>query len=95
MAQDNVLIDDSGNLRLTNFGLATVEGEAKLQLNTMTAEHSFDTRWRASEVVGIEDDPERPNFKSDIYSYSGVIFLSQLSSPLISLPSILRHFFVW
>lgn len=71
---DNVLIDGSGNPCLTDFGLATVEGEAELQLNTMTAERSFNSRWRAPEVIGIEGDPARPNFKSDIYSYGGVIF---------------------
>jgi serine/threonine protein kinase len=72
--QGNVLIDGSRNPRLTDFGLATVEGEAELQLNTTTAERSFNSRWRAPEVIGIERDPERPNFKSDIYSFGGVMF---------------------
>ncbi|KAG1764595.1 kinase-like domain-containing protein [Suillus placidus] len=40
------------------------EGEAELQLNTTTAERSFNSRWRAPEVIGIERGPERPNFKT-------------------------------
>ncbi|KAG2041373.1 kinase-like domain-containing protein [Suillus americanus] len=71
---ENVLIDGSGNPCLTDFGLATVEGEVELQLNTTTAERSFNARWRAPEVIGIERGPERPNFKSDIYSFGGVMF---------------------
>jgi serine/threonine protein kinase len=72
--QDNVLIDGSGNPCLTDFGLATVKGEAELQLNTTTAEHIFNSRWRAPEVIGIERGPERPDFKSDIYSFGGIMF---------------------
>lgn len=71
---ENVLIDGSGNPCLIDFGLATVEGEVELQLNTTTAERSFNARWRAPEVIGIERGPERPNFKSDIYSFGGVMF---------------------
>ncbi|KAG1733597.1 uncharacterized protein EDB91DRAFT_631951 [Suillus paluster] len=70
----NVLIDGSGNPRLTDFGLATVVGNVELQLNSTTAERSFNHRWRAPEVIGIERDPERPTFKSDIYSFGGVMF---------------------
>ncbi|KAG0694026.1 kinase-like domain-containing protein [Suillus ampliporus] len=64
----------SRNPRLTDFGLATVAGDPELQLNSTTAEHSFNSRWRAPEVIGIERGPERPTFKSDIYSFGGVMF---------------------
>ncbi|KAG0708294.1 kinase-like domain-containing protein [Suillus ampliporus] len=70
----NVLIDGSGNPRLTDFGLATVVGDAGLQLFTMTTNHSLDSRWHAPEVIGINGDPEKPSFKSDIYSFGGVMF---------------------
>ncbi|KAG1812473.1 kinase-like domain-containing protein, partial [Suillus subaureus] len=70
----NVLIDDSGNPRLTDFGLATVAGDAELQLSMTTATRTLDSRWRAPEIVGIERDPEKPSFKSDIYALGGVIF---------------------
>jgi serine/threonine protein kinase len=69
-----VLIDDSGNPCLTDFGLATVEGEAELQWNSTTAERSFNSRWRAPEVIGIESCPGRPTFMNDIYSFGSVMF---------------------
>ncbi|KAG1878182.1 kinase-like domain-containing protein, partial [Suillus subluteus] len=70
----NVLIDDSGNPRLTDFGLATVAGDTELQLSMTTATRTLDSRWRAPEIVGIERDPEKPSFKSDIYALGGVMF---------------------
>ncbi|KAJ8591202.1 kinase-like protein [Rhizopogon salebrosus TDB-379] len=68
----NVLIDGSGNPCLTDFGLATIEGDAELQLTTMTANQN--PRWHAPEVIGIDHDPGRPTFKSDIYSFGSVMF---------------------
>lgn len=72
----NVLIDCSGNPRLIDFGLATVVGDAELQLSITTASRSLDPRWRAPEVIGIDPDldPERPTFTSDIYSFGGIMF---------------------
>jgi serine/threonine protein kinase len=69
-----VLIDRSGNPCLTDFGLSTVAGDVELQLTTLTAERSLGPRWRAPEVIGIEGNAERPSFKSDIYSFGGVMF---------------------
>ncbi|KAG0692344.1 kinase-like domain-containing protein [Suillus ampliporus] len=48
----DVLIDGSGNPRLTDFGLATVAGDPELQLNSTTAERSFNSRWHAPEQTG-------------------------------------------
>lgn len=72
----NVLIDSSGNPCLTDFGLATVVGDAELQLSKTTMTRSLDPRWRAPEVIGIDSgaDPVRPNFESDVYSFGGVMF---------------------
>lgn len=71
----NVLIDSSGNLCLTDFGLAIVAGDVELQLSKTTMTRSLDPRWRAPEVIGIDSgaDPVRPNFQSDVYSFGGVM----------------------
>ncbi|KAG1802473.1 kinase-like domain-containing protein [Suillus subaureus] len=75
ISQANVLVDGAGNPRLTDFGLATVVGDPELQLGTTTAAREFNVRWRAPEVIGVDRKgrPVRPNFKSDIYSFGGVM----------------------
>ncbi|KAG1799820.1 kinase-like domain-containing protein [Suillus plorans] len=75
----NVLIDGSGNPCLTDFGLATIEGEVDMQLTSTTVQRSFDSRWRAPEVLGVESEcnPQKPTFMSDIYSFGGVMFFKK------------------
>ncbi|KAG1721533.1 kinase-like domain-containing protein [Suillus lakei] len=73
----NVLVDDSGHPRLTDFGLATVAGDEGLQWNSMTPGRNFAPRWRAPEVLGVGhagDIVVRPDFKSDVYSFGSVMF---------------------
>jgi serine/threonine protein kinase len=85
-----VLIDGSGNPCLTDFGLATVVGDTELQWTTMTASHNLDSRWRAPEVIGIDDEPERPTFQSDIYSFGSVMFFVRSVSFRSSILSFLQ-----
>ncbi|KAG0708299.1 kinase-like domain-containing protein [Suillus ampliporus] len=71
----NVLIDGSGNPRLTGFGLATVAGDPELQWSATTAARDYNTRWLAPEVIGIDcEELVRPTFQSDIYSFGSIMF---------------------
>ncbi|KAG0708303.1 kinase-like domain-containing protein [Suillus ampliporus] len=70
----NVLIDGKGKPRLTDFGLATIVGDAELQWGTTIAARQLNVHWRAPEVIGIESDPTIPTFESDIYSLGSVMF---------------------
>jgi len=72
--QGNVLIDDSGNPRLADFGIATIVEDLELPMTATTAGRNFDARWRAPEVIGIDGDPGKSTFLSDIYSFGGVMF---------------------
>ncbi|OAX40836.1 hypothetical protein K503DRAFT_569734 [Rhizopogon vinicolor AM-OR11-026] len=70
------------NPHLTDFGLATIVGDAELQRTTTTVGHNPDCRRRAPEVIGVDCDPGRPTFKSDIYSFGGIMFFMR------SIPSV-------
>jgi len=72
-------MDGSGNPRLTDFGLATVAEDSKLQWARVTMARKFGARWHAPEVIGIDADPDRPTFKSDIYSFGSVMFFVRFS----------------
>jgi serine/threonine protein kinase len=88
--QANVLVDGSGIPRLAGFGFATVVGNAELQWTTAIAELNFDPRWHAPEVVGIDGEPERPTFQSDIYSLGSVMFFVRSVSFRSSILSFLQ-----
>ena len=67
-AQPNILMDDSGNARITDFGFTTVT----LNLDSVRSaqyQRSFTARWAAPEVL-----KEEPYSKeSDIFSFAMVM----------------------
>jgi len=89
----NVLMDDLGNPCLTDFGLVTVVETSELDDITV------DLRWCAPEVIGTyPQDPERPSFKSDIYSFGGIMFLVRVlffSSSILLFPQIVSGDIPW
>lgn len=58
----------------------------------MIDEIAFDLQYCALEFVGAEfiRDPEKPSFKSDVFSFGGVTFLVQLLSFCISILTVSR-----
>jgi serine/threonine protein kinase len=72
-----ILVDDSGNLRLTDFGLSMVVSEAgNLTFGSLQA---GSTRWMAPEFTGSAEDIEEPNSPlkpttaGDIYSFGCIM----------------------
>ncbi|OAX34616.1 kinase-like protein [Rhizopogon vinicolor AM-OR11-026] len=77
----NILVDDSENLRLADFGLSMIAAESgNLTFGSL---QSGNTRWMAPEFVDFPDDsdepqsPQKPTKRGDIYSF-GCIMLQIL-----------------
>ncbi|OJA09211.1 hypothetical protein AZE42_00662 [Rhizopogon vesiculosus] len=78
----NIFVDDSGNLRLADFGLSMIAAESgNLTFGSLQAGN---TRWMAPEFVDFLDDsdepqsPQKPTKTGDIYSF-GCVMLQILS----------------
>ncbi|KAG1728742.1 kinase-like domain-containing protein [Suillus paluster] len=63
----NVLVDNTGRLRLADFGLSMILAEAENA--TFNSCHPGNTRWMAPEAV----EDEKPTKAGDIYSYGCVM----------------------
>ncbi|OAX33072.1 kinase-like protein [Rhizopogon vinicolor AM-OR11-026] len=81
----NILIDDSGNIRIADFSLSMLVAESgNLTFGSL---HSGNTRWIAPEFVKLPDDsdepqlPLKPTKTGDIYSF-GCIMLQLFNIPL-------------
>jgi serine/threonine-protein kinase len=63
----NVMIDGTGNVRITDFGLAVAAGDN-------TAIHAGTPQYMAPELLSSDDDAPQATVKSDIYALGLVLF---------------------
>ena len=71
VSQGNVLIDDDGNARLTDFGMALVSEATSY--GYASAHGSGAIRWTAPELIDPEEfemEDSRPTPASDIFSFA-------------------------
>jgi serine/threonine protein kinase len=73
----NILIDDTGNARLADFGLLTIISDPKNYVFSSTGTHGGTARWMGPELI---DPPQfglkrsRPTKASDCYAFGMVIY---------------------
>ncbi|OAX33319.1 kinase-like protein [Rhizopogon vinicolor AM-OR11-026] len=73
----NIFVDDSGNLRLADFGLSMIAAESGNL--TFSSLQSGNTRWMAPEFLEPPDDsdepqsPQKPTKTGDIYSFGCIM----------------------
>ena len=76
VCQANVLVDDTGNARLCDFGLASLLGEDAGTGFTTTTEYVGTARYTAPELFNAPTDTVgyKPTAASDIFSLGCVIY---------------------
>jgi serine/threonine protein kinase len=67
--QDNVLVDQAGRARLTDFGLSRMVVDGTLW-NTNATNARGTTRWMAPELLNPELAHNTPTTHSDVYAFA-------------------------
>ena len=74
--QSNILMDDTGNARLADFGLATVTQNLD-SVRSATCQRGFTPRWAAPEVL----DEGMYSKEADVFSFAMVMVEVSYGSP--------------
>ena len=69
LLQPNILMDDTGRARITDFGLAIVTQDLDL-IRTASDEHGHTARWTAPEILNEEGSHSK---EADIFSFAMVM----------------------
>ena len=78
----NILVDNDGHIRLTDFGLALIYDATAYSYSSIHGGGAV--RWKAPELIDPEEcgaDSARPTYKSDVYSYACVVIEVRSSYP--------------
>jgi serine/threonine protein kinase len=85
--QPNILVDHTGQARITDFGLATVTQNLE-SIRTASGEQGYTARWTAPEILNEEGTYSK---EADVFSFAMVMIEVRhrwvFSSGLTSLPS--------
>ena len=88
LSQSNILIDEEGSPRLSDFGLWSITRNID-SVNASTPNHGYTVRYCAPELLDIEGVArleKKPTDKSDVYSLSMVIVEVRLLSESVIRP---------
>jgi len=67
--QPNILVDDTGHARITDFGLATVD-QSLDSIRTTLENRGYTVRWTAPEILTKEGTYSK---ESDVFSFAMVM----------------------
>jgi len=69
-AQPNILVDDVGHARITDFGLTTVTQNLDSMRTTESEDHGHTARWTAPEILTEEGTYSK---EADVFSFGMVM----------------------
>lgn len=81
--QPNIIVDECGNARITDFGLAAIARDPHSQRSTL--DEGYTARWCAPEILEGEQLASR---ESDIFSF-GMVMVEVGVPPTCSMPTAL------
>ena len=67
--QPNILVDDTGHARITDFGLATVTKNLD-SIRSLSEDHGHTARWTAPEILNEQGTYSK---EADVFSFAMVI----------------------
>ncbi|KIJ07120.1 hypothetical protein PAXINDRAFT_90906 [Paxillus involutus ATCC 200175] len=73
LSGSNVLIDDKGRARISDFGLLTLLAELETPTFETSIPRKRTLRWAAPELLGASGGGVNPSPQSDVYSFGGIM----------------------
>jgi len=74
LKESNVVVDESGQARLTDYGLALVNSQSNFPLASPPI-GKFDLTWQAPEIVKSPSDTAEESIPADIFAFGMLVFV--------------------